>query len=479
MSARRAAGRFEARRIVVLGGLALALGVLGVVSATTAGARPSVVAASVAKVSLSAESSAFYCAGLEHLPGVVDSYVAVADLASTPRIVEITTTNDSQQVDLRQVTVLPGRVFHFTPARLLSGSLQAVSVDANEGGIAVTESIEGVNGAAVAPCLSSTAPEWWVTGGSTEPGSGFVLMVFNPNAFNAVLTVTLSTPSGSIAPNSYKGILLLPHQFAALAAHAVAPNQAPITANVTTLSGSGSTPDGSVVVFGLERSTTSAPVLSLLPASPSASTSMYLPVGASASTVTTKLLLVDPGPAPATATVHVVNPPGCTLHCAAPFVVGLEPGVATPLTVAPSSRVPSGSPYAMSVRASAPGVVAVERVSKDGVTGQSSPVDDPSLQGADHLVLVNPLASGFDAVYVVNTSAAKVRLGLETVGPRGTRSIGKAYNLAANGMIELSAGALGGIVDGVLELVASGPVAASGVVHGGLAGSDVLVAAPT
>jgi hypothetical protein len=472
MSARRDVARGEGRRVVVLGALALALGVLAVVSATTAGARPTVVAASVARVSLSAESSAFYCAGLEHIPGVVESYVAVADLASTPRIVELTTTNDLQQVDLRQVTVLPGRVFHFTPARLLAGSLQAVSVDANEGGIAVTESMLGVNGAAVAPCLSSTAPSWWVTGGSTEPGLGFVLSIFNPNAFNAVLTVTLSTPSGSVAPVSYRGILLGPHQFAALDLHTVAPNQSPITANVVAT-------DGSVVAYGIERSTSTAPVLSLLPASPSPTTSAILPVGPSSSTVTTKLLLVDPGPTPTTATVHVVNPPGCSIHCAAPFVVGLAPGVATPLTVAPSSRVPSGSPFGMLVRATAPGVVVLERVSENGVTGQSTPVDATSRAGTDHLVLVNPLANGFDAVYVVNASASKVTLDLETVTPSGERTIGRAYSLAANGMLELSKGALGHVVDGVLELVASGPIAASGVVQGGTLGSDVLVAAPT
>jgi hypothetical protein len=459
----------------VLGALAAALVVLGAVSASTAGARAPVVPTSVAKVSLSAESSAFYCGGLEHIPGVVESYVAVADLASTPRIVEVTTTNDRQQVSLRQVRVLPGRVFHFTPARLLNGSLQEVTIDANEGGIAATESLLGVNGVAVAPCLSATAPDWWLTGGSTEPGDGFVLTIFNPNAYDAIVNVTLSTPLGLVTPNSYQGLLLLPHQFAALAVHAVAPNQSPITANVTAADGT----DGSVVVYGIERSTAGAPVLSLLPASPSTSRTAFLPVGPSSSAASTKLLLVDPGPDPATATVQVINPPGCSRRCAAPFVVGLAPGVATSLIVSPSSRVLSGSSFSMSVRASAPGVVALEQVSAQGATGQSVPVDDPSLEGARDLVLVNPLANGLDTVSVMNPSSSEVRVGLETVTPSGERSIGTTYGIEPNGLLLLSAGALRGIVDGVLELVATGPIVASGVVHGALAGSNVLVAAPT
>jgi hypothetical protein len=457
---------------VVLGALVVALVVLGVVSASTTGARAPVVPASVARVSLNAESSAFYCGGLEHIPGVVESYVAVADLASTPRIVEITTTNDLQQVDLRQVKVSPGHVFHFTPAKLLSGSLQSVAIDANEGGIAATESIRGTNGAAVAPCLSAAAPAWWLTGGSTEPGEGFVLTIFNPNAYQAVVSVTLDTPSSTVAPNSYQGILLYPHQFAALAVHAVAPNQSPISANVVASV-------GSVVVYGIERSTVGAPVLSLLPASPSASTSSFLPVGSSASTSTTKLVLLDPGPRPATTTVQVINPPGCDLHCAAPFVVDLAPGAATSLNVSPSSRVLSGSSFAMSLRATGPGVVAALRVSAHGATGQSTPIDDPSLGGAAHLVLVNPLANGFDVVDVMNPSASSVRLSLETVSPSGARTIGTTYGIEPNGLLLLGSGALRGVVDGVLELVASGPLVASGEVHGALVGSNVLVAAPT
>ena len=175
--------------------------VLGVVSATTAHGAPTPTAIPIGEVSLASESSAFYCGGLEHVAGKVESYVAVADLGEPPRIVEISTTNERQQVILRQVKVLPGHVFHFTPDRLLAGSFEAASVDANEGGIAVTESIRGVNGVAVAPCVSSTSPSWWTTGGSTGPGQGYVLSLFNPSASDAVVSVTLYTSKGIDSPS--------------------------------------------------------------------------------------------------------------------------------------------------------------------------------------------------------------------------------------------------------------------------------------
>src|ERR1019366_6083565 len=165
--------------------------------------------------------------------------------------------------------------------------------------------------------------------------------------------------------------------------------------------------------------------------------------------------------------------------CAAPFLVDLTPGEATRLTIAPSSRVLSGSPFATSVQAGAPGIVVVQRVSSNGATGQSTPIDDPSLEGAGRLVLVNPLANGFDAVNVMNPTTSAVRISLETVTPSGLRMIGKTYGIEANGVIELSAKAIGGIVDGVLEVVATGRVVASGLVHGALVGSGVLVAVPT
>jgi hypothetical protein len=462
----------DLRRSAVLGGLVVALVGLGVVSVSVTGARAPVAPASVAAVNLGAESSAFYCGGLEHIQGVLESYVAIADLASTPRIVEITTTNDQQQVSLRQVKVRPGRVFHFTPAKLISGSIEAVSIDANQGGIAATESIRGTNGVAVAPCLSAAASSWWLVGGSTEPGSSFVLSVFNPYASQAVVSVTLVTPTGIVVPNSFQGLLLGPHQLAALSVHGVAPNQSPITAHVVAT-------DGSVVAYGIERSTRGASVLSLLPGSPSTSSRWYFPLGSGSPDVTTQLLLLDAGPRPATATVQVVRPPGCAGHCSAPFVVDLAPGVTSTLTVSPSTRVLPGLPIAVSVVATSPGVVVAQRVSAAGATGQNTPLDDPSLTGAGRLVLVNPLANGFDAVVVMNPSATAVRVTLETVSPSGQKAIGVSYGVEANGMIVLGAKALRGVIDGVLELVATGPIVASGAVHGALGGSSVLVAAPT
>lgn len=462
----------DQRRGVVLISLVVVLVALGIVATTTSSAFEPLVATSIDRASLSAESSAFYCGGLEHVAGTVESYVAVADLSSAPRIVEITTTNERQQAALRQVKILPGHVFHFTPARLLNGSFEAASVDANEGGIAVTESIRGVNGMAVAPCVSSAAPDWWTTGGSTEPGEGYVLTMFNPSASDAVVSVTLYTPKGIVTPSSYQSIFLGPHQLSVLGVHAVAPNESPITANVVATS-------GSVVVYAIQRSTTSAQTVSLLPASPNAPTSSYLPVGTGSSNATTQLLLVDTGAGSVTASVHVLLSAGCSTRCAAPFLVDLSPDVVTALRISPSSRVPSGSSFAMSVLATAPGVITVERVSADAETGQSAPVDDPSLVGATHLVLVNPFANGFDAVDVLNPSGTSVRVSLGTVGPSGFHSFGLTYRVAANGTLPLSSGALRGVIGGVLELRSTGPVVASGVVHDALIGSSVLVAVPT
>ena len=286
--------------MAVLGVLAASLAVLGVVSVRSEPANTPAAPASVATIGLNSESSAFYCGGLEHVQGVVESDVAIADLASTARVVEVTTTNERNEVSLRQVRVEPGRVVHLSPAGLVGGSLEAVSVVSNGGDVAVTEAIRGVDGAAVAPCLTRAATSWWLTGGSTEKGESLVLSVFNPYASSAVFSVTLQTPGGVAVPQAFQQYVLGPHQLAALSVHAVAPNQSPITTHIVAS-------DGNVVVYGIGRSTQGGASISLLPGTPSTPAVTTFPVANSATGRTTQLLLANPGATPVVTDVRVLS----------------------------------------------------------------------------------------------------------------------------------------------------------------------------
>jgi hypothetical protein len=468
---RRARAIVERRRPLMLVLVVASIAVLGVVSSRFGSSNAAPPRASVARVALDAESSAFYCGGLERVRGEIESNVAIADLASTPRIVEVTTTNELSQVSLRQIEVRPGTVVHLSPASLVGGSLEAVSIVASGGDVAATEAIHGVNGVAVAPCLTRAAPSWWLTGGSTNPGQSFVLSVFNPTASQAVFSVAFQTPSGLSSPPTLQGLVLGAHQLAALNVHAVAPNQSPITTHVLTT-------EGTVVVYAIGRSTQGATSISLLPGSPEPTNVAWFPVASSAPSRTTRLLLADPGSAPVVATVQVHAPSSCSTHCPAPFTVTITPGGTASLTLSPTTRVPAGVGMSSEVTADGGGVVVVQRVEHGGTVGQAAPLDDPMSSGPRRLVLVNPLASGFDDVGLFNPSASVVHVTLATVGREGPRSLGRTYAIAPHTGVTLGSGALRGVVDGVVVFVADGPLSAAGDVHGALIGAGVLVAVP-
>jgi hypothetical protein len=466
------AGRREPRRLVVLAVLCAVLAIAAVVSAASSTSRPGVAAQSDSAVGGAAQSTAFYCAGLEHVAGSVTSDVAIADLAATPRTVELTTSDTEGHFSVRQLTVHPGKVAIVEPGNFLRGPSLAVSVNASGGDVAVSEALRSVNGTAVTPCLSGASTSWWVTGGSTEPGESFVVVVFNPYAARAVASVTLSTPAGNLVPSAYGGLVIGPHSLEALHVHDVAPDESPITAHVVVT-------DGDVVAYGLGLATLHQTSISLLPATPGASREVAVPSASSDPSLTTSLLLSTTGTSTVSATVQVLAPSGCTTRCPAPFDVSVPPGPPTPLTLSPTSRVPLDEQLSVLVHASGPGVVVTERVSTLGAVGQAAALDDPQFVGARRLVLVDPLGAGlFGEVGVVNPTGTTVSVRLATVTPSGPVSLTGTYQIGPHTNLVLNSRALRGMDDGVLEVVATGDVSAAAQVPDATPGAATLAAAP-
>lgn len=459
-------------RPIVLLVVAAALVVMGVVSASTQPSNPTPQATSVAQVGVGGESTALYCGGLENVRGKVASDVAIADIASTARDVEVTTTNEIGQVAHKLLAVHPGLVRLLNPATMVGGSVEAVSLVARDGGVAATEAVRGTNGTAVAPCLTRAAPSWWLTGGSTHKGQSFILSIFNPYASTAVVSVTFETPAGTLVPQVYQGIVLGPHQLAALNVHRVEPDDSPITTIVTAS-------QGDVVVYGVGRSTTGGASTSLVPGNATLARSLYLPIGHSLKGWTNQLLVSNPGFGATRVSVAVrvpsVRSPSGFL---APFTFTLGGRSTAALTTSPSTRVPFGVPMQTWVSAAPGGVVIVQRVTTAGTEGQNAPIDDPAPTSSTNLALVNPLLSGFTVVGVMNLSDATMHLTVRTVTPHGEVQVGATYTLGPRGSIRLGPGALRGVVGDVVLLGSDQPMSASGQVAGALIGSDILVAVP-
>jgi hypothetical protein len=458
--------------MLVLASALVVLAGLVAVAVATSTSNPAPAATSAASVGLAAESSALYCGGLEHVAGELTSDVAVADLATESRVLELTVANELGQVAQRMVRVQPGTVRHLDPNALLRGSVLAMSIVASGGGVAATEALRGPDGAAVAPCVARAATSWWLTGGTTARHHTTVLTVYNPFASTAVFSVSLETPSGASVPPRLQGVVLGPHQLAAINLHAVAPNQAPITTIVHAT-------DGTVVAYAATSSSQGTPSLSLLAGTSSPQRELTFPVGSSAKGRITTLVLATPAPAGADATVRILAPPGCTTHCPAAFDVSIPAGGTTTLTVSPSTRVPLGARMALIVTTADLGIVATQRISTKASVGQAAALDDPTASGPQTLVLINPLASGLDDLGLVNPSTTGVHVTLETVGRSGPHEIGIPYVVGPEQNLVLPTGALAGMVDGVLLIVADGPLRATGDVRGAVVGSGALVAVPT
>jgi hypothetical protein len=466
--ARRARVRREPRRGAVLVLLAAALVGLGLASARTPTSTPIATPPSSAVVAEpAAESSASFCAGLEHEPGVTSSTIALANLAGVGRTLEVTSSNDAGRSARRLIGLRPGRVLRLDPAGLLEGGVTAVTVVADGGGVVATESLTGAEGTAVAPCLTSASASSYLTAGSTKGGHSLAVSVYNPTTTVAVATASFSTPTALAVPTKYQGFTVLPRRLVEIVVHDVAPNLTPITTSVTTTS-------GSVVVYGVSVATKGKASISLQPGAPAPATTAVFPVAPNHVGTRTTLVLANPTATAVAASIATTWSPGCGHHCAAPFAVVVDPGSPTTLQVAPSDRVPLGARAAAMVTTSAPGLVVVERVRTSASVGQSSPLDDPAGRGATHLALVDPTGSGFHQVAITNTGDAPVTVTLETLGGqvRGTVVV------AAHGVATVPPGRLTRFHAGALQLLATGPVYAAGTVADALTGSDVLPAVP-
>lgn len=467
---RSARQRRDRRRAVLLVAVAGSLALLGVISASTSASVPGSVAASVATVQVGTESSASFCGGLEHDPGVGTSTVAIADLAGVARTAEVTTSNERGRVSQRLIAVRPGHVVHLDPSHLLSGSVEAVSVVAEGGGLAATESVAGPGGTAVAPCLTAGGPSWYLTGGSTERDHSLLVSILNPYATSAQVTVSFLTGLGFVEPTTYKGLDLGPHHLDVLDVHDVAPDEAPITTEVETTS-------GNVVVFGVDRSSTGTGSVALVPGAPAPATTATFPLVPNRSDALTRLVLANPGATNVNASVRIDWSPGCASHCAAPLGVAVAAGSTTSLLVAPSSRAPIGVAAAAELTASAPGLVVVQNVRTNSTRGQSAAIDDPSGLGVDRLALLDPTGSGFERVSITNAGDASVAVTLASVGPNGVR-LGRTLEVAAHGVTFVNGRRLDWLVGGELSLLATGPIYATGEVRGAQLGSDLLSAVP-
>ncbi|MFN3215675.1 MAG: DUF5719 family protein [Acidimicrobiales bacterium] len=184
-------------------------------------------------------TSTWYCAGgtlgeetfADHTvvlanPGPVEAMVdltSFAVVAPEPIVVDLDTSEDiaadlvleaPEVAPAAQVTtpvvVPPASVQRIRIADLegIAGDTVAVLVESDAGSLIAEHIVSGPDGAAMAPCASTSADRWVFAGGTTRRQARQVLSVFNPFPGDAVVDVTFTTDGARRSPQIYDGLVV-------------------------------------------------------------------------------------------------------------------------------------------------------------------------------------------------------------------------------------------------------------------------------
>jgi hypothetical protein len=401
-----------------------------------------------------ARSSSFFCAtgaGVDAGSGATGVVVLTNTNHTTATGVMSTVGTSGGRAVRHALTVPPLGSTEVTPGDGLPAGATASTFSFLGGGVTGTAIITGPAGWSTAPCASEVSSQWDFAGGSTSSGL-LDLSLYNPTAAPAVVDLTFLTASGNVLdPQPYQGITVTPGALVVEGLGSYVQNQSVVATLVQASS-------GSVVATELDQmAVASGTGLALLAGTPAPAVTWRFAQTTAVQGGTVELDLANPGTSPVTAEVSV-GLPGASVE---PHQVPLP--ALTVVTFGASSVAgwPLGSPYSVTVTASAPVVVGRTVTAPAGAaapqggiamgtttTATSWLVDGPGAPG-------NPPVSGAarDSLAVVNPGSAPVNV---TVTPLGGRRPVATFRIPRNGTYVLGAGLAGGLRP--LVVGASGPV---------------------
>ena len=399
-----------------------------------------------------AESSAWYCTGQSTGSagsGVDPGQLVLANTTPRPVAATIDTVTDTGATEQTAVSV-PARqtvVPSLTPPS--SGSWEAQTVTLAGGGVSVSQTVDGTSGWSVAPCQSMTSATWYFAGGTTESPDGLNLALLNPTSIPVVVDLSFVTPSGTLHPINYQGIVLSPGQLVVEDVASEVQNMASVSTVVVART-------GRVVASELQVFSGPANGLSLLPGAIVPQARWVIPQSQETSGGVSDLYVFNPGTQTESVTVHLRLASGA-LH---PLADRIAPGSTWILETSSQTRIPDNATYTTSIDArGGPGVVvarlvAVPSSSQTPQAGMGNAVDGLTASAASGEWVVPPPGS---SIYPASSNAAPEYLAL--ANESGTRERFAAFALTASGTKPLASGVLG---TGVTAIVSGSTLSAAG-----------------
>ncbi len=435
----------------VLAVVVIAITVVSVVVATRGsspqGAGAGAVADPGALVSApNAESSAWYCAGQSVGSGVAPGSLLLSNTTSHPITGSVTQVADGGRPVATTVRIPARGQLIPTLAAPSSGSWLSQYVSLAGGGVAVTQLLHGSSGWSVSPCVSTTSSVWYFPSGTTANSDGLTVALFNPTPTPDVVDLSFVTPTGTIHPINYQGIVLGPGQLQVENVANEVQNQSTVSTVVTTRT-------GRMVAAEVQTFSGKAAGLSVVPGLPQVEREWSIPQSQEASGGSSDIDVFNPGTTPENVTVHLRIASGPL----APLNKVVAPGATWVLATSGQTRIPGGALYSAQIVArGGPGVVVGRRVAApssaqapqaglantiDGL-GSSSPTDlwvVPPPGTTD-----SPVVSGAapHQLALSNASDASARFSVYAVMPSGFRVIASG-RLPAGSFATVNGSALG------------------------------------
>jgi len=345
--ARPGIGARRLAAVALLAGATAAGAVLGTVAARRAPAtalQPSTLAAEAAPAA--STSSSWYCPGSPERAGAT-TQLLLANAAGRAVQVGVAVVDEGGTRGRASVRLEPHSETEVTPGRLVHGEWLASRLAVAGGAVSATELVDGRTGRAVAQCASGVSTRWYFAAGSTLGGSTLDVTVSNPTHDLAVVDLSFVTPSGSVAPAPFQGLVIEPGALRVLTVGAYVQNQRSVASVVVARSGA--------VVAGELQSygPGGGEGVALTLGAPAACRRWVLPNVEDASGGASELTVFNPSKQLERAVVKVRLPSGPVR----PFTEELGPESTWTLATSQELRIATQEPYTVDVRATGHGVV--------------------------------------------------------------------------------------------------------------------------
>lgn len=301
-------------------------------------------------------SSSWYCAGATGPKGAAPATLLLANMGRREVRGQVTVVSTTGPVRTETVTVPPRSSLSVGESALVSGPYVAATALLYGGQVAAWQVLSGSAGAATVACSPTSARQWYEASGSTTGNNEVELALYNPLAADAVADLSFSTTHGPAQPGDFQGIVVPARRLVVVDVAQHVQQQSAVATTVTARF-------GELVVDQLSTSTSGRRTnVAVTRGVAGTASRWYFPAGQSSGGAASSYQILNP----TNGVVHVRVSMGLSSGTVVPFVLTVPPLSASTFATSGRSRLSTGAPYSVSIRAADRVGVVAERTEDSG-----------------------------------------------------------------------------------------------------------------